>query len=182
MRGGVGGDDGGGDRASKNVPIAPRDASDGRVSGLVSIIFSSCLRRGSFSDRIRVSASVSKIELFCQSLSLQPNRKRFIASLQKSWYHPNLSRHSFVRSRRKHEKTKQKTRRKLKNKRANLARETSAVPQTKCQLFNQLHLNASFIKILFLASARFIKLMGLPRTEWFWHHAQKRWLQNDCVF
>ena len=35
MRGGAGGDVGGGDGASKNVPIAPRDASDGRVSGLV---------------------------------------------------------------------------------------------------------------------------------------------------
>ena len=35
MRGGAGNDEGGGDRASTNVPIAPRDASDGRVSGLV---------------------------------------------------------------------------------------------------------------------------------------------------
>ena len=33
--GGAGGDEGGGDRASTNVPIAPRDAFDGRVSGLV---------------------------------------------------------------------------------------------------------------------------------------------------
>ena len=35
MRGRAGGDEGGGERASTNVPIAPRDASDGRVSGLV---------------------------------------------------------------------------------------------------------------------------------------------------
>ena len=35
MRGGAGGDEGGGDGARTNVPIAPRDASDGRVSGLV---------------------------------------------------------------------------------------------------------------------------------------------------
>ena len=35
MRGGAGGDEGSGDGASTNVPIAPRDASDGRVSGLV---------------------------------------------------------------------------------------------------------------------------------------------------
>ena len=39
MRGGAGGDEGVGDGASTNVPIAPRDASDGRVSGLVSISF-----------------------------------------------------------------------------------------------------------------------------------------------
>ena len=37
MRGRAGGDDGGGDGASTNVPIAPRDASDGRVSGLVAV-------------------------------------------------------------------------------------------------------------------------------------------------
>ena len=36
MRGGAGGDEGGGDGVSTNLPIAPRDASDGRVSGLVS--------------------------------------------------------------------------------------------------------------------------------------------------
>ena len=35
MRGGAEGDEGSGDGANKNVPIAPRDASDGRVSGLV---------------------------------------------------------------------------------------------------------------------------------------------------
>ena len=35
MRGGAGGDEGGGDGASTNLPIAPRDASDGRVTGLV---------------------------------------------------------------------------------------------------------------------------------------------------
>ena len=34
MRGGAEGDEGGGDGASTNVP---RDASDGRVSGLVSL-------------------------------------------------------------------------------------------------------------------------------------------------
>ena len=56
MRGGAGGDEGGGDGASTNVPIAPRDASDGRVSGLVSQI-SSCffLRgRGIFSSEGKV--------------------------------------------------------------------------------------------------------------------------------
>ena len=37
MRGGAGGDEGGGDGASTNLPIAPGDASDGRVSGLVFI-------------------------------------------------------------------------------------------------------------------------------------------------
>ena len=36
VRGGAGGDEGDGDGASTNVPIAPRDAYDGRVSGLVS--------------------------------------------------------------------------------------------------------------------------------------------------
>ena len=40
MKSGAGGDEGGGDRASTNVPIAPRDASDGRVSGLVSLFVS----------------------------------------------------------------------------------------------------------------------------------------------
>ena len=35
MRGVAGGDEGGGDGASTNMPIAPRDTSDGRVSGLV---------------------------------------------------------------------------------------------------------------------------------------------------
>ena len=35
MRGGAGGDEGDGDGASTNVPIAPRDASDGREPGLV---------------------------------------------------------------------------------------------------------------------------------------------------
>ena len=35
MRGEAGGDEGGGDGARTNVPIAPRDAFDGRVSGLV---------------------------------------------------------------------------------------------------------------------------------------------------
>ena len=37
MRGGTGGDEGGGDGASTDVPITPRDASDGRVSGLVAM-------------------------------------------------------------------------------------------------------------------------------------------------
>ena len=35
VRGGAEGDEEGRDGASTNVPIAPRDASDGRVSGLV---------------------------------------------------------------------------------------------------------------------------------------------------
>ena len=37
MRDGAAGDEGSGDGASTNVPIAPRDASDGRVSGLVKL-------------------------------------------------------------------------------------------------------------------------------------------------
>ena len=41
VRGGAVGDEGGGDGASANVPITPRDASDGRVSGLVLFSFSS---------------------------------------------------------------------------------------------------------------------------------------------
>ena len=49
MRGVAGGDEGGGDGVSTNMPIAPRDTSDGRVCGLVIFIFRSA-RKSQFCD------------------------------------------------------------------------------------------------------------------------------------
>ena len=50
MRGVAGGDEGGGDGASTNMPIAPRDASDGRVSGLVEMVLKRIDANGAICD------------------------------------------------------------------------------------------------------------------------------------